>query len=97
MALQAIAGVTRTRGFEPAMERGLEWIAGNNILGQEMRSSADKLIWRSIALEGWGPKLEEMRTMLTHRPAAPITPRPHVVHQCRPYELGWALYAQSQC
>jgi hypothetical protein len=97
MALQAIAGVTRTRDFEPAMERGLEWIAGNNILGQEMRSSADKLIWRSIALEGWGPKLEEMRTMLTHRPAAPITPRPHVVHQCRPYELGWALYAQSQC
>jgi hypothetical protein len=93
MALQAIAGVTHTRDFEPAMERGLEWIAGNNILRQEMRSYGDKLIWRSIALGSRRTELQELAYLLTGRSLRHTVNKPRVVFECRPYELGWALYA----
>jgi hypothetical protein len=93
MALQALAGVAQVRDLMPAIERGLNWITAGNILEQDMRSVADKLIWRSIALKGWTPQLEELRYMMTSQVPTREAANPYVVYECRPYELGWALYA----
>lgn len=93
MALQAVSAVAGVRDFTRAIERGLHWIASENILDQEMRSVPDKLIWRSIALKEWTPGLEELRYMFTRQPASLAATKPYVLKECRPYELGWALYA----
>jgi len=93
MALFAVAEATRLDFTEP-IYKGLQWISGRNELGCELRDEAANLIWRCIyhgnqfkenlrlVLSLHGPKrdgesLEDLR----------------VNYECRPYELGWLLYA----
>jgi hypothetical protein len=93
MALQALSAVTGRADFTPALERGLRWIAGSNTLHLDMRDLPQKLIWRSIAFASPAPKVQELACFLSRRTPRPVLQNPHVVLECRPYELGWALYA----
>jgi hypothetical protein len=93
MALQALSAVTGREDFTPALERGLRWIAGSNTLNLDMRDRPQKLIWRSIAFASRSAKVQELACFLSGRSPRPVLQNPHVVRECRPYELGWALYA----
>lgn len=93
MALQALSAVTGREDFTPALERGLRWIAGSNTLHLDMRDLSQKLIWRSIAFASPSAKVQELACFLSGRSPRPVFQKPHVVRECRPYELGWALYA----
>ena len=90
MALFALADVTGL-DFTNPIRKGLAWIGGYNELAYDMRCETSKLIWRNLQL----PRREQyLRRLLPSRqkgltPARLLT----VNRECRPYELGWALYA----
>lgn len=93
MALLAIADLAG-KDFSPWIERGLEWISGNNELQFDMQDRERRVVWRCIrrsssafsrylaaALESdTGQAIESGQGLKT-------------LFECRPYELGWLLYA----
>lgn len=93
MALLALTSVARELNFSKAIELGLGWIEGTNIVKNDMRDFDRKLIWRSIALQSHEPSIQELMFMVAGRVPRHTARNPHVVYECRPYELGWALYA----
>jgi len=75
------------------VERGLRWIPSGNVLGFDMRHPAGGLVWRSIYLDSYWPQFQELRDSLFSTAVQRTPRRPRVCYECRPYELGWALYA----
>ena len=82
------------RSFRENIERGLRWIYGSNELGVDMRDHAQSLIWRCILPSNRRTKYLDCARSLVRPPKkdAPIGPL-EVLHEDRPYELGWLLYA----
>jgi hypothetical protein len=78
--------------FSPWIHRGIAWL-GNNELGLEMRCHTANVIWRCIELpeayKYWNAALEAM----LHREHRESRNNLKVLYECRPYELGWLLYA----
>lgn len=94
MALFALAESTG-RSFDEAIYRGLEWIGGANELNTDMRDFTHNLIWRRIhPVPEFSMKVDVALSHLrvyrnaSHRKMG-------ILHECRPYELGWLLYAFS--
>jgi hypothetical protein len=94
MALFPLAESTG-RSFDEAIYRGLEWIGGANELETEMRDFTHNLIWRRIhPVPEFSMKVDVVLSHLrvyrnaSHRKMA-------ILRECRPYELGWLLYAFS--
>jgi hypothetical protein len=88
------AGEAGDCDFSEAIYRGLAWIGGNNELRRDFIEPSLGLIWRSIYL----PTLKNysdtaLRILQLRRGAANV--RLKVRYECRPYELGWLLYAFS--
>jgi hypothetical protein len=93
MALFALSRVSGRDFSEPAL-KGLEWIYGQNELGLDMRDGQHRVIWRAIRFPS-RPRMirEELRLWLRRsRDGAPPSGLT-VLHECRPYHLGWLLYA----
>ncbi len=83
------------QSFDEAIYRGLQWIGGANELETDMRDFGHNVIWRRIH-----PVPEFSMTMdvalshlRVHRNASHR--KMDILHECRPYELGWLLYAFS--
>ena len=93
MALLAVEGATG-RSFREHIHRGLQWIYGANELGTDMRDLPKSLIWRCV-LPGdrharfWEVALSTIRSRKTDRHAGAL----EVLHEQRPYEFGWLLFA----
>lgn len=93
LALFAVADALRA-DFTTPIYRGLQWIAAQNELGRELRDQSASIIWRCIqhgnkfkenvrkisSLCGWGGVGQDVEDL-------------EVNYECRPYELGWLLYA----
>jgi hypothetical protein len=92
MVLFALADSTG-KNFEEAIYRGLEWIGGANELRTDMRDFAHHLIWRRIhPVPAFSMKVDVALSHLrTHRSTSHR--KMDILHECRPYELGWLLYA----
>jgi hypothetical protein len=91
MALLALAQAAQT-DFTLWIEKGLEWINRRNELSFDMEDRSAKLIWRCIQPSRW----RRYSRALFQRPAdASPSSASHlqVLFECRPYELGWLLYA----
>src|SRR5579872_643820 len=90
MALFAISEISG-RDFNGPIHEGISWIEGQNEIGYDMRCEASKLIWRSLQL----PQRQQLfRRLLLLGKARPAPASKLKVNQeCRPYELGWGLYA----
>ena len=90
MALFALADVSG-RDFTVPIQRGLAWIQGNNELGRGLVDPSRKLIWRNLQLSA---QEQFIRRLFPSRQIG-VTParKLEVNRECRPYELGWALYA----
>ena len=78
--------------FGPWIYKGLQWI-GDNELGIEMENAAGNLVWRCISRTTWKKYWNLAAARLTQREDRNLSHELHVVYECRPYELGWLLYA----
>jgi hypothetical protein len=93
MALFALGEAMRSDFREPVY-KGLAWIGGNNELGRELRDASSGLIWRSMYREAsWSKRIDEVREFLSPGRAARPVNDLKVLLECRPYHLGWLLYA----
>ncbi|MBM4026145.1 MAG: hypothetical protein FJ280_12170 [Planctomycetes bacterium] len=83
-----------------AIERGLRWIAGNNELQKDLVHPELGIIWRDIEKR---EPLKVSRVVRAVSSAAGLTTLHRLANkccigfrvnrECRPYELGWTLYA----
>lgn len=92
MAPMALFAVQEACGadFSEHIYEGLAWINGSNELRQDLEDTSANVIWRSI----FHPKLASYSARI--RALVGPQPSPHglqVLYECRPYHLGWLLYA----
>jgi hypothetical protein len=81
--------------FDPWIYNGLRWISANNELNFDMEDNSQDVIWRCIfrsrrSLERY------LKAGFGHHSDTVQHDRPEdlrVLLECRPYELGWLLYA----
>lgn len=88
-------GETIQRNFDQWIYKGLEWIHSNNELSYNMEDPAVGVIWRCI--------FRSERSLVRYLKAGfgsysktvqhGRTEDLQVLFECRPYELGWLLYA----
>lgn len=89
MALLALSNAAKLDFVEP-ITRGLNWISQTNELNYNMCDDEAAIIWRSIYQPTTTKYSSRVLAMLGVPTASgPLT----VLHECRPYELGWLLYA----
>jgi hypothetical protein len=78
--------------FTSAIQKGLAWVSGNNEMGRNFVEPELGLIWRCIYLGKFEAYIDAgLRFLGLQRGAA--TAGLKVRYECRPYELGWLLYA----
>jgi hypothetical protein len=93
MALFALGEVARLDFSEP-IYKVLAWISGNNELGRDLCDSSSGVIWRSVYRPAsWKKRRDEVRELLRLRQVAEPVDDLKIVFECRPYHLGWLLYA----
>ena len=92
MALFALEEAAHLDYREP-IYRGLRWIAGNNELGCDMRHTSG-LVWRCL-YHGSKSKLylDRAKSFLGSKVIGESSGDLEILRECRPYELGWLLYA----
>ncbi len=94
MALLAVGEATGV-DFSGPLHRGLAWVRGRNELGRDLVAGAEDLIWRGLRRRGrHTQRLEEVLSFFGGGRLAPGDLE--VYHECRPYHLGWLLYALAR-
>lgn len=86
LALQNASG----RDFTSPIARGLRWIDRENELREDLVDPAASLVWRCIRPSGWSTYKGRISRFLIHNQRLDEL---EILHECRPYELGWMLYA----
>ena len=81
------------RDFSAAIYRGLAWISGSNELHRDFVEPSLGLVWRCIYLDSMDAFADAPMRFLQLRNGNANLRRLRVRHECRPYELGWLLYA----
>jgi hypothetical protein len=79
--------------FSDAIYKGLAWISGNNELHRDLVEPSLGLVWRSIYLGPIEICADAALRLLRFRSGTADASRVRVRYECRPYELGWLLYA----
>ena len=99
MALFAIDAIAGTN-HKPYIEKGLVWLDEQNELNEQMIELDKGIIWRDIHRREFGKMFRLVRGLLItmgldglHRLAGRSIFGYVVNRECRPYELGWLLYA----
>ncbi len=91
MTLFALGEATQS-DFSSWIYKGLEWIA-NNELEVDMEDSAANVVWRCIERPMSSKYLNVAAGLLRHRDNQSSRDNLRVLYECRPYELGFLLYA----
>jgi hypothetical protein len=94
MALFALEEATGLDFGEP-IYRGLRWVVGQNELARDLRDGSSGVIWRSFYHVN---KISVYRDRIhgifrRQRTGSADVEDLAVKRECRPYELGWLLYA----
>jgi hypothetical protein len=76
--------------FQAPIHRGLEWISGANEMKQDLEDSDAGVVWRCISPPNSGAFVKAARTLMGKEPRQGAF---EILYECRPYELGWLLYA----
>lgn len=93
MALFALGNAIQL-DFTAPIFKGLQWISGSNELGFDMRDPSENLIWRSIYPRNQYKKhYEEISGLIRFGEDRVVHNDLAVRFECRPYHLGWLLYA----
>jgi hypothetical protein len=85
-------GEAANHDFSDAILKGLDWIGGNNELHRDFIERDMNLVWRCIYLRPRDAYIDAAMRFLELRRGA-VNARLMVRYECRPYELGWLLYA----
>jgi hypothetical protein len=89
-ALADVAGLD----FSKSISKGLAWIYGNNELNLDLREAPSNLVWRSVyRRNASGTYLRELVDFLRGISSPVPIGDLRIKLECRPYELGWLLYA----
>ncbi|MGA2648831.1 MAG: hypothetical protein ABSF15_29450 [Candidatus Sulfotelmatobacter sp.] len=86
--------------FSPWIYRGLKWINAKNELQFDMEDDSAQLVWRCQYRPTSQVKTYLKAALIPRNSGAPYEARKDlkVLFECRPYELGWLLYAfASRC
>jgi hypothetical protein len=95
MALRALGEAARL-DFRESVSKGLQWIAGSNELGYDMRDASCDVIWRSLEpTDKYRQGLKSALKLLGVGGGIGEGQRVKVNYECRPYHLGWILYAYA--
>jgi hypothetical protein len=79
--------------FSQAIYKGLAWISGNNELHRDFVEPSLGLVWRSVYLDSTDAYTDAALRFFQLREGTADAHRLKVRYECRPYELGWLLYA----
>lgn len=92
MAPMALFALSEASGanYDASIYKGLAWIYGCNELQKDMRDGNTGLIWRSLYQNRLTKYSSEIMGILG-KDCGPT--HLHVLNECRPYHLGWLLYA----
>jgi hypothetical protein len=99
MAPMALFAVGQASGhdFKHSIYKGLQWIAGTNELGEDLRDLSVNTIWRCIAPKHKSDMYMDDLLGLLGRGSHNKEPHdPSILYECRPYHFGWLLYAFSR-
>lgn len=94
MALLAV-GEASGRSFHTELFKGLDWIAGRNERGMDLVDPSRNVIWRSLYREKYRAYAHELSCLLRLSGPEKEFDDLAVRYECRPYHLGWLLYALS--
>ncbi|HVN94209.1 MAG TPA: hypothetical protein VMT38_10960 [Terracidiphilus sp.] len=78
--------------FNHAIVKGLDWIGGKNELHRNFIEPSLSLVWRCIYLPPKNGYVDAARRLFLSE-NGPTHMRLRIRYECRPYELGWLLYA----
>ena len=87
------AGEATGRDFSEAIYKGLAWISGDNELRCDFVEPTLNLVWRCIYLRPMQAYLDSALRSLKFRDRSAPSRQLTLKYECRPYELGWLLYA----
>lgn len=96
MAPMALFAVGEAAGidFGGSIYKGLTWISGKNELARDLVDVSSNLVWRDIYRKNkLKMYMSEFAEFLRSRQSAVAPDELAVNCECRPYELGWLLYA----
>jgi hypothetical protein len=79
--------------FREAIDKSLAWISGNNELHRNFVEPSLGVVWRCIYLDSLEAYTDAALRFMLLRSGAADASRLKVRYECRPYELGWLLYA----
>lgn len=94
MGPMMLLAVTEATGisFADSLDRSVAWISGKNELGRSMIEPELNLVWRCLYLRPPHNYVDAGLRILGLRDGASKAGLA-IRHECRPYELGWLLYA----
>jgi hypothetical protein len=93
MALFAL-GEAIQLDFSGPIYIGLGWIGGENELGSDLCDTSSGVIWRNIhRRSNWRKYYHEVRELVRPAGNAESDEDLKILFECRPYHLGWLLYA----
>lgn len=104
MAPMALFAVQDAGGgdYRPAIRRGLEWLVAPSEMPESLIDPSADLIWRKVARREPGKLSRGVQALASRAhpalrvPGVGVAFRPGAVDfECRPYHLGWLLYAWS--
>ena len=95
LALFAL-GESDGKDYSQWIFKGLPWIYGENELKFSLFDASQNIIWRCIFLSKSATYIREAASLMGFRPQSKTPGGLQVRYECRPYHLGWALYAFSQ-
>jgi len=97
MAPMALFAVSESSGqdFSEAICKGLEWITGNNELCINLVCASKNLIWRNLYRPHHKMYYDEIVSLIKHDDKERDYKDLRILYECRPYHLGWLLYAFS--
>jgi hypothetical protein len=83
-----------TKGdYRPFIEKGIHWVGGANELGLNLEDIPNSLIWRCLYRPGVSRYWDFGLNRQLRRDEDPSRKKLRILYECRPYELGWLLYA----
>lgn len=91
MVLFALGEATQT-DYSPWIYKGLRWI-GENELHVNMEDASANVVWRCIAPGKIARLWRVAKNLIARSEDRESRSGLRVLYECRPYELGWMLYA----
>jgi hypothetical protein len=86
-------GEVAGQDFRQPIYKGLHWIGTQNELGREIRDFEHNLVWRCVRPVPESSMELDVLASYFHAYRDASQRSLEILYECRPYELGWLLYA----